>query len=186
MAEPPLFLFPGMVNESSALYAIQNTRVLYVPDRRIDTFGDTRFNFVLLTEPMDAVGHCRVRRGWVEASRPRILRPADLRGIEMEGFTPEARRFLDWMAQNGVSLKALLQYGFRFLRSEVQVEYLHEDVREVADRVAKDVLHAGDAFTAVVQGVDDAWEASLLCFMLEMIQQSHDINFFDLKRRGFI
>ncbi len=104
----------------------------------------------------------------------------------MDGFSPEAQRFLEWMSQNGVSLQALLQYGFRFLRSEVQLEYLHEDVREVADRVTKDVLHSGDPMTAVVQGVDDAWEASLLCFMLEMIQQSHDINFFDLKRRGLI
>ena len=63
---------------------MRNTRVLYVPDRRIDSFGDTRFNFRLITEPMDEVGVCRVRSGWVEASRPRIVRPAALRGVVID------------------------------------------------------------------------------------------------------
>lgn len=175
-----------MVNDSSVAYAMQNTKVLYVPDRRIDTFGDTRFNFLLLTEPMDAVGHCRIRSGWVEANRPRILRPADMMGVEMDGFGAEARRFMEWMAEQGAPMQALLKYGFRFARSEVHVEYLHENMNEVEDRVVKEALHSGDSFRAVVQGVDDAWEVSLLCFMLEMIQQSHDINIYDFKRRGLI
>lgn len=178
--------FVFMEDDSAAVYAMQNTQVLYVPDRRIDTFGDTRFNFLLLSEPMDSVGHCRIRSGWVEANRPRILRPADLMGVEMEGFGTSARNFLKWMEAHGAPVKALLKYGFRFSRSEVHVEYLHENVEEVADKVVKDALHSGDAFRAVIRGVDDAWEISLLCFMLEMIQQSHDINFFDFKRRGLI
>lgn len=166
--------------------ALRHTRILYVPDRRIDSFGDTRFNFCLLSEPLDEVGCCRIRQGWVEASRPRILRPADLRGIEMEGFGPDARRFFEWMEKRGAHMQALLKYGFRFSRSEVQTEYLHEDVREVADRVVREALDSGDSFRAVVAGVDDAWEVSLLCFMLKMIEESHEINIFDFKRRGLI
>ena len=174
------------MDESTAAFAMQHTHVLYVPDSRIDTFGDTRFNFVLLSEPMDSVGHCRIRHGWIEAARPRILRPADMRGIEMDGFGPDVQNFFEWMAARGVSLQALLKYGMRFSRSEVRVEYLHENIREVSDRVVKEALHSGDSFRAVVQGVDDAWEVSLLCFMLEMIQKSHDINIFDFKRRGLL
>lgn len=175
-----------MADEAAAAYALRHTRILYVPDRRIDTFGDTRFNFRLVSEPLDEVGSCRVRSGWVEANRPRILRPADLREIEMEGFGPDARQFLKWMEDSGARMKALLKYGFRFSRSNVQEEYLHEDIREVADRVVKDALDSGDSFRAVVEGVDDAWEVSLLCFMIEMIQQSHEINIFDFKRRGLL
>ena len=33
-------------------YALETTRVLLEPDRRIDTFGDTRFEFLLLSELM--------------------------------------------------------------------------------------------------------------------------------------
>ena len=177
---------PPVQIDTTARYAMQNTRVLYVPDRRIDTFGDTRFNFLLLTEPLDSVGHCRVRKGWIEAARPRILRPADLREVAMEGFGVEARRFLEYMAERGSQFSALLKYGFTFSRSDVRVEYLHEPIIEVEERVVKEVLHDGDSLTAVVHGVDDAWEISLLCFMLEMIQQSHDINFFDFKRCGLL
>lgn len=175
-----------MPDDAETQFAIQNTRILYVPERRIDTFGDTRFDFLLISEPMDSVGHCRVRSGRIEANRPRILRPADLLGVEMEGFSPEAAQFMEWMKQHGARIQALLKYGFRFQRSEVNVEYLHEDVREVGDRLVKEAGRSGDCFRAVILGVDDAWEVSLLCFMIEMIQQSHEINVFDFKRRGII
>lgn len=177
---------PCFMNRSSINYAMQHTRVLYVPDRRIDSFGDTRFNFRLLAEPMDEVGVCRVRSGWVEASRPRILRPADLAGIETEGFGADAARFFDWMRQQGANLQALFKYGFRFGRSDVSEELVHEPLREVEEKVVKEALSSGDPFRAVISGVDDAWEVSLLHFMLQMIQESHEINVFDFRRRGLI
>lgn len=174
------------MNRSSIEYAMQHTRVLYVPDRRIDSFGDTRFNFRLITEPMDEAGVCRVRSGWVEANRPRILRPAYLRGIETEGFGADAARFFEWMESHGARMRALLEYGFRFGRSDVSEELVHESAREVEDKLVRESLSSGDPFRAVIAGVDDAWEVSLLCFMLEMIQQSHEINIFDFRRRGLI
>lgn len=167
-------------------YAMGNTKVLYVPDRRIDTFGETRFNYRLLTEPMDEVGTTRVRSGWVEAHRPRILRPADMAGAEMEGFSHEAARFIDWLRNNGGGSLALFKYGFMFSRSEVTSETVHEDMHTVSDRVVKEALESGDSYRAVIRGVDDAWEVSLLRFMLEMIEQSHEINAFDFRRRGLI
>lgn len=174
------------MNRSSIEYAMRHTRVLYVPDRRIDSFGDTRFNFRLVTEPMDEVGVCRIRSGWVEANRPRILRPADLRGIETEGFGADAARFFEWMEEQGARLQALFEYGFRFGRSDVSEELVHDSAAEVTDRVVQESLSSGDPFRAVIAGVDDAWEVSLLYFMLEMIQKSHEINIFDFRRRGLI
>lgn len=165
---------------------MQNTRVLYAPDRRIDSFGDTRFNFRLISEPMDEVGVCRIRSGWVEANRPRILRPADLRGVETEGFSAEAARYFEWMEAHGARLRVLFEYGFRFGRSDVNEELVHDTLAEVTDRVVKESLNSGDPFRAVIAGVDDAWEVSLLHFMLEMIQKSHEINIFDFRRRGLI
>ena len=167
-------------------YAIRHTRILYAPYRRIESFGETRFNFLLVTEPMDSVGECRVRSGWVEAGKPRILKPHRLRGPETEGFSAEADRFFDWMAEHGMRMHALIQYGFQFSRSEVQEEYLHEDIREVSERVVREAESKGDALSAVIEGVDDAWEISLLRFMIEMIQQSHEINVFDFKRHGLL
>ncbi|MCH5285557.1 MAG: hypothetical protein J1E42_08145 [Akkermansiaceae bacterium] len=174
------------MNASSFEYAIRHTRLLYVPYRRIESFGETRFNFRLLSEPMDTVGHCRVRSGWVEAGRPLILKPPTMQGIETEGFSAEAAKLFDWMREQGSPLQALVRYGFQFSRSEVQEEYLHEDIREVADRVVRETENSGDYYRAVIEGVDDTWEVSLLCFMIEIIQQSHEINIFDFKRRGLL
>ncbi len=167
-------------------YAISQTRVLYAPDRRIDSFGETHFNFRLISEPMDEVGVTRVRSGWVETNRPRIYRPENLRGIETEGFSREAARFFAWMQEHGAPIQALLQYGFQFKRSEVQEELIHDNAQVVADRVVQEALHSGDSLRAVILGVDNAWEVSLLRFMLEMVQQSHEINIFDFRRRGLL
>ena len=181
--EPP---FDLPVNQDAIEYAFRQTEVLYAPDRRIDSFVDTRFNFRLITESMDEIGVCRVRSGWVEANRPRIIRPADMRGIETEGFGADAARFLDWMRRSGAGMRALFEYGFRFSRSEVAVECVHDACAEVRDRVVREALDSGDPFRAVIYGVDDAWEVSLLSFMLEMIQKSHEINLFDFRRRGIL
>jgi hypothetical protein len=39
---------------------------------------------------------------------------------------------------------------------------------------------------AIIQGVDDTWEISLLKFTVEMIAKSRGINLFDFKRRGLL
>jgi len=56
----------------------------------------------------------------------------------------------------------------------------------VRDRVMADVRQTGDPMLAVMEGVDDAWEVSLLKFAIEMIGKSSDINAFDFKRKGLI
>lgn len=176
----------GNLDDGRIAYAMQQTRVLYVPDRRIDTFGETRFRFAMVSELMDSVDCCRIRTGVVEANRPRILRPADLRTIETEGFRQDVARIFEWMAKHGAKLQPLLNYGFQFIRSSVEEELVHDKVREVEDRVVREALHSGDPLKAVIAGVDDDWEVSLLRFMIEMIQKSHEINIFDFKRRGLL
>ena len=170
-------------------YAMETTRVLREPDRRIDTFGDTRFEFLLLSELMDRTGVVRVRSGEVEAMRPRILRPESCREIELDGFDPDTRAKLDRMIESfrrqGRDL-AFLQYGFRFRRGSVQEEILHEPLEDVRGRVLEDMRRSGDPARAIIEGVDDAWEISILKFSFEMILRSHEINAFDLKRRGLL
>lgn len=167
-------------------YAAEMTRVVYEPDRRIDTFGDTRFNFLLLSELMDEVNVVRVRSGWVEAEKPKIIRPSIYNEISTEGFSGEAKRFFDWLSKNGPGFLMLLEYGFRFKRSEVSEEILHEPLDSVRGRLLDQVRNGEDTFMALIEGVDDAWEVSLLKFTVEMIQKSHEINIFDFKRKGLL
>lgn len=107
-------------------------------------------------------------------------------GVEMDGFSPGIARIFEWMKENGIVAPSMFKYGFRFSRSDVREELVHDVFPVVSERVVQDALDSGNPLRAVISGVDDAWEASLLRFMVEMIQQSHEINIFDFKRRGML
>lgn len=170
-------------------YALETTRVLHEPDRRIDTFSSTRFEFRLLSELMDRAGEVRIRAGEVEAARPMLLRPEAYREVELDGFGAKAReRFdemLERMREQGIDL-AFLKYGFQFRRSGVSEEIVHESFEAVSDRVVGEARRTGNPMQAVIAGVDDAWEISLLKFAFHMINQSQEINRFDFQRRGLL
>lgn len=178
-----------MPSQDDIQYAMETTRVLHEPDHRIQTFGETRFEFQLLSEPMDQVGKVRIRTGEVEAMKPRILRPEPYRNIELEGFDDNARARLDALVDKlrseGKDL-AFLQYGFRFKRGAVNEELVIDSIESVRTRVLDDIRRTGNPSLAIIEGVDDAWEISILKFSFEMILRSHEINAFDLKRKGLI
>jgi hypothetical protein len=170
-------------------YALEITKVLHEPDRRIDTFGETRFEFQLISELMDRTGEVRIRTGEVEAMRPRILRPSAYREVDLEGFDPSARARFDKLVEKleaeGKDL-AFLQYGFQFKRGQVHEEIIHDSMEAVRERVMEDIRRTGNPSRAIIEGVDDAWEISILKFSFEMILRSREINAFDFKRRGLI
>lgn len=191
IAEFPVTRKPAtaMPTPDDIQYALETTRVLREPDRRIETFGDTRFEFQLISELMDRIGQVRIRTGVVEALRPRILRPEPYREIELEGFDEGARARLDSLIEKlreqGRNL-AFLQYGFQFRRGQVHEEIVHEPIDEVRGRLLEEIRRTGNPALAVIEGVDDTWEVSILKFSFDMILRSHEINAFDFKRRGML
>lgn len=178
-----------MPSQDDIHYALETTRVLREPDHRIETFGETRFEFQLISELMDRVGEVRIRTGEVQAQRPRIIRPESYNEIELDGFDSSTRerfdRMLEKFRSEGKDL-AFLQYGFQFRRGRVHEEIIHDSLDAVRARVMEDIRRDGNPARAVIEGVDDTWEISILKFSFEMIQRSHDINAFDFKRRGLI
>ncbi|MBJ7424865.1 MAG: hypothetical protein JHD23_10270 [Akkermansiaceae bacterium] len=178
-----------MHSQDDIHYALETTKVLREPDRRIDTFGETRFEFQLISELMDRSGEVRIRTGEVEAMRPRILRPTAYNEVELEGFDSSARARFDKLVSKlrdeGKDL-AFLQYGFQFKRGQVHEEIIHDTLDSVRERVMDDIRRSGNPSRAIIEGVDDAWEICILKFSFEMILRSHEINAFDFKRRGLI
>lgn len=185
----PWRLLPLMHSPDDIQYALELTKVLHEPDRRIDTFGETRFEFRLISELMDRTNEVRIRTGEVEAMRPRIFRPDAYRQIELEGFNDDARSRLDKLLEKfkeeGRNL-AFLQYGFQFKRGHVHEEIIHDSIDAVRERALEDIRRSGNPSVAVIEGVDDAWEVSILKFSFEMILRSQEINAFDFKRRGML
>ena len=110
-------------------YAIENTRVLLAPDRRIDTFGSTRFRFYLVSELLDSVNVVRVRDGRIEAEKPRIVSPGRYSKLMLEGFGEKARGFADWLEANPQKI-AFLKYGFEFRKMDVVEEVVRNPMSD--------------------------------------------------------
>ena len=174
-----------MHSESDIQYALDMTTVLHEPDRRIDTFGNTQFEFQLVTELMDEVNQVRIRNGRIEAEKPVIFRPDGIAGFDFEGFGPEAEKFGAWLKEHAHRI-ALFQYGFHFRKNDMSEEIVHESIEDVTGKLVAETRSSGNPMRAVIQCVDDAWEICLLKFTVEMIAKSRGINEFDFKRRGLL
>lgn len=174
-----------MLKQDDIQYAMENTHVLREPDRRIDTFGTTRFKFIIISEMMDSVGKIRIRTGEVEAQKPQIIKPSAYQSVELEGFDEKAEKLLEWLKQNGQE-PVFFQYGFSFRRTNGSEEILSDQLDSVKDRVLSEVHEQDDPMMAVIEGVDDAWEVGLLKFSIDMVQKSQEINQFDYRRKGLL
>ncbi|MDD5350319.1 MAG: hypothetical protein PHQ12_08935 [Chthoniobacteraceae bacterium] len=174
-----------MKSEDDFQYAVENTRVLVAPDRRIETFGSTQFRFHLVTELLDRVNVIRVRDGRIEAEQPRIVSPAQYSKLLLEGFGDQARRYADWLEKRPEKL-AFLKYGFQFRKMDMVEEIVHGSVEEVVTRIRGGMKQADEPLTAIIEGVDDAWEVCLLKFTVDLVQQSAGGNMRDFRRKGLL
>ena len=166
-------------------YAIENTQVIVAPEGRIQTFGNTSFTFYLISELMDRVNQVRVRNGKIHAERPQILTPEHLRHMVLEGFGEKARRYIDQL-QEHLRHIAVLRYGFQFRKTDVTEETVRDSVDAVISRTKRRVESQNEPLSAVIQGVDDAWEVCLLKFTIDMIERSSGGNIGDFRQRGLL
>lgn len=170
-------------------YALENTRVLLAPQRRIRTFGTTTFRFHLLTEAMDRPQQIRIRRGTIEAEKPAIFTPENAARLLLEGFGERAEAFAEALRQlrdEHSSRAALLRYGFQVRRSQVVEDLAHGSLEELGDRICAQVSGAADELAAVLLGVEDGWEVGLVKFTLDLVAQSGRENLDDFRRRGLV
>lgn len=174
-----------MISEDSFQYAIDNTLVIQSPERRIETFGSTSFHFYLITELMDNVNEVRIRDGKLHAERPEILTPGHYSNLLLEGFGEKGRDFADWMQRHAQHL-AILKYGFQFRKTDVVENIIQSPVEEAVEKIKKTVRHSEEPLSAIIQGVDDAWEVCLLKFTIDLIQQSAGGNIGDFRKRGLL
>lgn len=174
-----------MIEPHDFQYAIENTRVVVLPKDLIETFGTTSFSFLLVSELMDDVNAVRVRGGKVEAERPRIVSPHSFQKLALEGFGESARDFADWLEEHADNLR-ILRYGFQLRKTDVRQNVLHEPLDAVLGRLEEEITRGGDPRSALIAGVDDAWEVCLLKFTMDLIRRSADGNVGEWKRRGLI
>ncbi len=173
------------MREDDFQYAIENTRVLLVPEQRIATFGTTQFEFFLITELMDQVDVVRVRNGTMHAERPQILTLDHLRQLAMEGFGEKAEGYMEWLREASPDL-ALLKYGFQLRKTNLSEETVHDNLAAVTGRVLEQVRTSPSGTGAVLQGIDEGWEVSLLRLTADLIQRSVQNNLGDWRKGGLL
>jgi uncharacterized protein with von Willebrand factor type A (vWA) domain len=166
-------------------YAIENTHVLISPQQAIATFGETHFEFQLLTELMDEAGTYRLRRGSLHAERPRIIAPNRVSNVFLEGFEEHAEAFAEIFAQQTRHLK-ILQYGFNLKKKKLSEEILRGSRETIIAKLEQEIQASNNPMQALIEGVDDAWEACLLKFTIDLIRRSVGGNYNEWKKRGLI
>ena len=166
-------------------YAIENTHVIVAPERQIATFGSTSFDFYLISELMDQVNEVRVRDGRIHAERPQILTPEHYCRLLLEGFGEKAQKYVDQLREHTRDV-AVLRYGFQFRKTDVTEKTVRDTIDAVIARTKLKVEHSEEPLSAVIQGVDDAWEVCLLKFTIDLIERSTGGNMGDFRKRGLI
>jgi hypothetical protein len=172
-----------MYSEDDVQYALDNTKVIVSPERRIETFGVTSFHFYLVTELMDRANEVRIRDGKIQADRPQILTGENFAKLTLEGFGEKAQKFADLLQARHA---ALLKYGFQIRKDDLAENLVHDSIEAVLGRVTNQIPEALRSNSAIIQGVDEGWEVCLLKFTVEMIQQSAGRNIQDFRRKGLL
>lgn len=158
-------------------YAIENTLVVKPPRQSLATFGSTNIYYYLITQLMESANI--VREGRVIASKPKIVTPTYL--INLEGFSGQARRYIEMMAEKN-PLEPSIFYSYKNEPREMNI--VSEPAEQVMEKIEKRVEGGGDPLTAIIKGVEDMWDVSLLKFTFELTRHSVYHNVSEMHRGG--
>jgi hypothetical protein len=164
-------------------YAVNNTEVVLLPTKHLETFGTTMLNYYLVTELMDSVDQIRVREGRMKALRPQIITPEAYSETLLEGFGEEAHKYVDWLKDHERDMR-ILQYGYTLKNESFSEHVVTDNVKTVVERVKEEVSGKNDPFNAIAIGVDDPWDVCLVKMFWEVISKSAKANVTEMERRN--
>jgi hypothetical protein len=158
-------------------YAIENTEVIRTPQQSLATFGSTNVNYYLITSLMDSANV--VREGRVIAAKPKIVTPAYL--INLEGFSSQARRFIEIMAERFPREPSIF-YTYKNEAGDMNI--ISESTEAIIEKIIKKIEGSSNPLSAIIKGVEDMWDVSLLKFTYELTRKSVYENVNEMQRSG--
>ncbi len=175
------------IDDERFRYAIEHTEVLRPPKQSLATFGTTNIYYYLVTEPayselVKKVTETVVREGRVVAERPRIVTPYYL--SRLEGFSPEARRYLDALTKTHGPNTPGLFYTYRNAPKELTI--VSGKLLSVVDKLNAELDKRGDPLTSIIKGQDELWDVSLMKFIYEVTRSSLQNNLLQMGSRGLL
>lgn len=164
-------------------YAVANTEIVIPPTGRLETFGDTLLGYVLVSEFPDDIARCKIRTGRMRMKKPLLVTPEAYAERSLEGFSEEARKYLEWLRDNGQEVH-VLRYGYSLARESFSEHEVSRPIGDVMEDVIRDVKARNDPYLTLVRGVEDPWDVCLVRVFLDSVSRSarHNIEEFARKR----
>ena len=173
-------------SDERIVYAIENTEVLRAPRQALATFGVTNIHYYLVTRPAYAEGEepaeTVVRDGQVVAERPRVITPAYL--INAEGFSEHARHYIESiMHQFGPNTPGIF---YKYKNEPKDLSIVSESMNVVVGNLNSRLDRESDNLSAIIKGVDELWDVSVMKFIYELTASSLSSNIMELGSRGLL
>ena len=170
-------------------YAVRHTHVVRPPRQSLATFGTTVIRYHLVCEPVYAdLGmpaqqeETVVRDGTVRAERPQVVTPSYL--SKLEGFGENAEKYLEQVVREyGPHAPGLL---YTYKNEFTGTSIVSGAVREVAGHIGRRLDREDRRLEAVIRGVDELWDVSLLKFIFDLTTTSARSNVSELNAMGLL
>ena len=167
--------------------ALQMTKVVRPLKRHLETFGVTDLRYYVITEPsysdlVPGSDESVIRDGKVVSQRPAIVTPTYM--LNLEGFGPDATKYMQGLVHRYGPHSPGLLYQYR--NEPGQMEIVGGQVAEVAQRIADDLDKRGEDRAAVVLGIDEFWDVSVLKLIYEYTAASTASNTNEIQAMGLL
>jgi hypothetical protein len=173
--------------EKEMQYAIEHTEVLRPPKQALATFGTSNICYYLVTEPsyaeLTGVGdEMVIRQGRVIAERPQIVTPSYLVNL-FEGFEHGKEYAQFMLRKHGPHEPGLL---YRYQNELKETNIVSSPLVEVVNRLNEILDKEANPLSAIIKGVDEMWDVSLMKFIHDFTRSSLRSNVMELGRRGLL
>lgn len=179
-----------MHSEERIENAIQETEILRHPQKLIATNETSILHYYVLAEPaylevMENEGpETKIREGQVTWEKPRLFTPGYILG--MENFSHEAQGAFRTLANRFPDLASLL-YQMRYRKEYAKTTTISSSILDTCEKISAEIGEEEEIITAIIKGVDELWDVSLIKFIQEFIVQSalHS-QLPDYRRQGLV
>ena len=166
-------------------HAINLTEIVRPPRQNLMTFGVTTICYYMVTEPLyvcpsGGVRETVVRTGNVIAEKPKVVTPTYLN--RLEGFSENAKRYIEKLVEECPDAPGLY-YGYK--NEHKGLNCVSEAPEAVILKLGEKLDREGNPLTAIIKGVDELWDVSLLKFIADLTGRSVRDNVAEFSKRGF-
>lgn len=174
-------------DQERVIRAMRKTRVLRRPKQSLVTFGNSTIHYYVLSEPVyvdkkSETPETVIREGKVVAERPRVVTPYYL--LNLEGFSDHARKYLEMMAdEHGAHAPGLF---YKYQNQYQGLSIVSDPLLAVKEKLSEELNKSGEKLAAIIKGVDEFWDVSLLKFIHDFTERSLSTNVTELGMKGLL